>query len=485
MKNVKILFVVFLQVIILNYCTAQSNTHPAGCLDGSPRITPTQYKQPFTCSLLDLTQIERDELPIIHIRVNVHFKQNSTIGSPQFYHGLPTDWTSSFNLTHQGPAIVQEMNDRMSNLLDNPIAPIDFLGDSRIRFEIYSDPSAEPTDLNNGIWINTSFPSSLPYGEDVLNLLVDGNAPNAWNGSVANTFFGNNRVNLQYNTVIVDANPILLGYWTAGRVALHEFLNLESLCHVYNDAQPCASVDIDEVVECNNGTSTGPCGTSSPCLNWSSGSTNIMGNNNDQSSLTPCQWAQAYQQLHEYQPDYIWICEDDPTDIVIVNGQTILWDHLKLLNRNVTVQTGGQLTITCEVRFAPGKGIYVEQAGRLIIDGGYVSNMCKYDQWVGINVEGNASLAQPSVSGTLLPNKAGVVWTKNSAIVEMAVTGISTSPVRRPWRPIQQYLETTAVQWSLCNICSQKLPPLQIAIFLKIIITCLQVEASLYGIPMV
>ncbi len=436
MKNYLLFLIIFFQISIWNTSYSQFNT--AGCLDGSIRLTPTQYKQPFTCSLLDLTQTERDELPIIHVRVNLHFKQNSAPGSPQFYYGLPTDWSSPFNLTHLAPAIVQEMNDKMSNLLDNPIAPIDFLGDSRIRFEIYSDPVAEPTDLNGGIWIDPSFPSSLPYGDMVLNLLVDGNATGAWNGWVANTFFGNNRVNLEFNTTTVAANP-LLGSWTAGRVALHEFLHLATLCHVYNAAQPCASVDIDEVVECNNGTLTGPCGTSGSCMNWTSGSTNIMGNNNDYSSLTPCQWAQVYEKLHEYQPDYVWICEDDPSDILIGYGQTVLWDHLKLLNRNVVVQTGGQLTITCEVRFASGKGIYVEQAGRLIVDGGYLTNMCKYDMWEGVYVEGNATLAQPTVSGSLLPNKAGVVWTKNNAILKSAETAISTNPIKRPWPSSQNY----------------------------------------------
>lgn len=104
MKNYLLFLIIFFQISIWNTSYSQFNT--AGCLDGSIRLTPTQYKQPFTCSLLDLTQTERDELPIIHVRVNLHFKQNSAPGSPQFYYGLPTDWSSPFNLTHLAPAIV-------------------------------------------------------------------------------------------------------------------------------------------------------------------------------------------------------------------------------------------------------------------------------------------------------------------------------------------------------------------------------------------
>lgn len=54
-------------------------------------------------------------------------------------------------------------------------------------------------------------------------------------------------------------------------------------------------------------------------------------------------------------------------------------------------------------------------------------------------VEGNNSLVQPLPLGILTPNKAGVVYAKNNALIEMANNAISTNPLRQPWPQWNDY----------------------------------------------
>ncbi|MCO6461397.1 MAG: hypothetical protein J5I59_08330 [Saprospiraceae bacterium] len=309
----------------INYTIHAQELDTIDCLSSQFLTLPstgTTAKPSFSCSLLDLTKGEVDSLPIIKIRVNVHIVNNQST-YPNFYWGAVSDW-NELNANKFGPLIIQEMNDIMQTLNDNPIQSSDFIGDSRIRFEIYSD-STNTNDLHNGVWIHSNNPSptTFEYGDYVLNIIIQSQS----SGKCQNGF-SPGALTQNYINVYGDPNCILsdstIGWWSIGRVAIHEFLHSASLCHSFYGAQNCASIDLDAIAECNNGGGTGNCGTIGSCDNWNSGSNNIMGYNVGAQSLTPCQWAQAYETLHMVQPNYITICDFNPNDIVINNGENIV-----------------------------------------------------------------------------------------------------------------------------------------------------------------
>ena len=70
----------------------------------------------------------------------------------------------------------------MSDLQANPIGSEHFLGDSRIRFELYSDPN-NTDDEHGGIWYWDNQPSSFPY-DNVINIIADADGGGEVVGSV-------------------------------------------------------------------------------------------------------------------------------------------------------------------------------------------------------------------------------------------------------------------------------------------------------------
>jgi hypothetical protein len=111
------------------------------------------------------------------------------------------------------------------------------------------------------------------------------------------------------------------------------------------------------------------------------------------------------------------LCDISPiAGHLFVEGEEV-WDGLKRIPDNITIQTGGKLTITGEVRMREGKTIFVSKGGTLIVDGGKITNQCRDTFWNGIRVLGTAYGDQ-----NLLYQ--GLVTLKNDAIIENAKIGI-------------------------------------------------------------
>jgi hypothetical protein len=105
---------------------------------------------------------------------------------------------------------------------------------------------------------------------------------------------------------------------------------------------------------------------------------------------------------------------------------TQVWNDDRHVNRDVIVNNGATLTIKSELQFSEDSKIIVKPGGRLIIDGGKLTNACSDEFWQGIEVWGNSSTHQNSVHGQL---GQGYIELKNGAIIENAKCAVEL------WRP--------------------------------------------------
>ena len=117
-------------------------------------------------------------------------------------------------------------------------------------------------------------------------------------------------------------------------------------------------------------------------------------------------------------------------DIPIVSNYTV-YDNISvnngisfpdtfILSRNIeidsmTVLTWQDKSILC----TPDSRIVVHPGGKLVVDGGTLTNSCTGEMWQGIFVEGHSNLHQTSAN-------QGTVVLKNGAVIENALCGIRT-----------------------------------------------------------
>jgi len=102
-----------------------------------------------------------------------------------------------------------------------------------------------------------------------------------------------------------------------------------------------------------------------------------------------------------------------------INGNNETWNNIKVLSHTFTVGSGKTLSITSTsvIHCTSNAKIIVNPSGKLIIDGGVLTNACDNELWQGIEVWGNSDLEQYNEC-------QGVVELKNGARIENAVCGI-------------------------------------------------------------
>lgn len=107
---------------------------------------------------------------------------------------------------------------------------------------------------------------------------------------------------------------------------------------------------------------------------------------------------------------------EEPKEIT----EATVWDApVYRMHQDVIIQPGAELRISSKyVYFAQECGIVVRPGGRLIVDGGHLTNACPGNFWQGIVLEGNPNLTQYPESNQ------GVCELKNGAIIENAHTGV-------------------------------------------------------------
>jgi hypothetical protein len=112
-----------------------------------------------------------------------------------------------------------------------------------------------------------------------------------------------------------------------------------------------------------------------------------------------------------------------------ITENTVYGDDLDITS-NIIVHPGAQLTVTAKLRFAEGYGIIVEPNGRLLVNGGHITNLCE-GPWQGIVVIGDSDENQFPYNGNgdLYQGKVEI---KNDAIIENAITGVSLFDIDNP-----------------------------------------------------
>jgi len=164
-----------------------------------------------------------------------------------------------------------------------------------------------------------------------------------------------------------------------------------------------------------------------PGLNCTNGnSNNIMGYNSCRSYLSPQQIGKVHRLVHTgVYTKFTPLCIYDNTNNIVIDesyqgGTTsIVWESSKAIGGDLIIKPGFELTIKCDV-FMPKDGkIIIERGGKLILDGGTISNACN-ELWQGIEVWGDRTLRQ-------LQNMQGIVNIINGGMIENARDAITTS----------------------------------------------------------
>jgi len=391
--------------------------------------------------------------PIVEVQVNVHFigvginnfipddpENPNDDNEPVLDH--PSFGGDVWNGNLAARAMIERANQIMSNLNDNPLGFDDFIGDSRIRFKLYSEGG---NDKYGGIWYRETAPTnieSLPYGKNVLHIIVRDKLTN-FDGEACGTGTFCNELFLNNWHSRLENGPGFQNDWFGAavymaKVLVHETGHIAGLCHSFNANGQC-SVDLDIVAECNIPGATGGGGCDNfGCNNGASLSTNIMGYNGRSSSLSPCQWRVYYGRLLAGSPDTgkrpqfvkLGDCGDVGAlpPVTISSGTTVTWSSLQVIGGPVIIEANGILVINCVHFFGKHANIQVKLGGKLKVIGGTLMSVCGEPSWEGIFVEGNANEDQPDPEAEVSETNdwlSGVVYL-DGAYISGAYTAVNT-----------------------------------------------------------
>ena len=103
------------------------------------------------------------------------------------------------------------------------------------------------------------------------------------------------------------------------------------------------------------------------------------------------------------------------------------WSEKIYVLNTITIPAGITLTITDTAKFAPEAAIIIKPGGKLIIDGGTLTNACDGQMWQGITVLGQSNQSQTPATNQ------GALEIKNNATIEHAVCAIKNYGLLPPY----------------------------------------------------
>lgn len=319
------------------------------------------------------------------------------------------------------------INNRLRNIVrDNstPNPPNEqSLKDSNIRFKFKYPNYSEQ---NFKFYISEN---AISYDSDVMNIVISGtqissNGNYNSGGSASGVGSGNRITLINFAKLQLDINPSMSIHYIYETVILHEFGHLMSLNHTFHCSNRCTGVAFnftqDDKKECcgickSHNSNSGPnCFACSPM---------VMGYGS-QYIFSICELEGIWTNHIKRSNPFTTICNSPSNqEPLVLNGnQTLIWDDLKILNSDLILESGTNLTVKCKVMMGQGRKVIVKKGASLNIDEGVFTSICS-SQWHGIIVEGNGS----AQSG------AGKVTMSHNAVIEYAKNGISMNPSHIPW----------------------------------------------------
>ncbi len=457
MKNKKILLYHIILLLLSSLTTnAQHTFCDTGSFSNNSATSPVQSRQTH----LDCDQsanyapdeIYPEHRPITTIYLNFHFMQkndgsgnfNATDdGDPQ----NPDTWHTGYQVAE---LILNQANQKLANNQQMNL----FLGNTpppalqtQFRYELYTDPN-DPNDtgvyfhqstvdyfycLNGSCNACTKKNQFSIHRDRVIDIFfLEQNVTNPTNGGHTYTICNNtpgHAVALASLWAYHTDNNSNTGWWDFSGLLNHEIGHIllqagNSSGHSF--ASPtCGGIDINVSAENNGGDE------------WNSGSNNVMGYNQVQDAITPCQLGIMHQNLTTrnwtfVKEDFCDIDQNTPPLLVDAPNTTIVWNSARNMKSDIRITPLTTLEIRCEIGMPKDAKIIVERGATLIVNEGIITSACE-DSWTGIEVWGNPNRAHPTVLSDIIGgnypndiNDHGVVLIQNNSIIENARNAIAT-----------------------------------------------------------
>lgn len=168
-------------------------------------------------------------------------------------------------------------------------------------------------------------------------------------------------------------------WWEYASMFNHEVAHIFGLKHAWTKYDGCEDTPVNP--NCFSRSNTPPCNGVI--------SNNLMDYNNDQRAITPCQLGIYHRTIHDIKSKQRKLvverwCNYEPDNPIIITEPTH-WIGNKDLSRDIIVESGARLTLSCRISMAESAKIIVKDGGHLILDNVRLHNDCG-QLWGGIEV---------------------------------------------------------------------------------------------------
>ncbi|HMQ50413.1 MAG TPA: hypothetical protein PKA00_23435, partial [Saprospiraceae bacterium] len=394
-------------------------------------------------------QAHLDHHPELTVYLNFHFIRKDD-GSGNFRKpgesAIPNAAYGGYGIAIAN-ALLGHINVRLGDFEQYNQSAAAYVPESRIRFELYSEPG-NPNDPYGGIFFHDS---SDDYSD--INSADHKNNYTVYEDRVVDVFFieiplppdpqmefppfvftsgaapapscrGRCTVIGMYSDETTDTSmyPSTERNFVAYKATvIHEVFHNLGLRHSFYCENECRDIDINTAADCNAPPlECSPDPNGNGCSAYVGPSNNIMSHGPNTKALTPCQLGILRHYLITRCPEYLKydFCEVTSPDIVIQSGENIEWMSQRHLRSNIVVKPGGTLRIACEVGMPEDAYVRVEPGGKLVLDGGILTRNCDGGKWEGIEVQGTGT-------HQFAESQQGVAELINGAAVEYANIGVS------------------------------------------------------------
>ena len=422
------------------------------------------------CPLINLNQTDYHQQAIVTVYVAFHFVERPDGANFNCDAIGPNDF-NFYNAPTVTAKLIDRINEKLAAISAYTWSSDDEIGvpDARIRFQLF-DPNPTENNVCDGIYLwenegSIQYPLGSTLSGQVLNVLFTcvpwTETDDTDIGISGSTGIGASVITERnlLNNMAAYGGPI------PGRIDLyatsiiHEFGHIMGLSHAFACASAGNLCAEKSKLECNNYPQVTPsvCADCFGCNAYSptpttpippchkpTVSNNFMSYRDSEfgrSSFSPCQWEVMYDNiLNVHNPDWMAFannCTEFEPDLILSDGGDVVWSIPKFLNRDVYVESGTTLRITCDVKMSDRNKIVVRQGARVIIDGGHLTSLCEDVQWQGIIVEGNNNKTHTSdmlnENYVMASNDPGIVIVNANSIIENARNAISCNAGQGKW----------------------------------------------------